>query len=200
MIDAMRAPRLDVDLELERSIALLPKHACVKGVYFSDVLRRASKAEPHAEILRRAGVAPRRWLPFFDYPYADWMRIAVVAAQALTPEKSPAEGMRELGRHAYDTLLDTQVGRVVFGVLGTEVSDILRIGPKGYAMMVNFGSVTAEAVGASRYRYRFREFPCFLETFQVGVLEGAVRHCKARGEATIDLHDLANADVDIAYG
>jgi hypothetical protein len=38
-----------------------------------------------------------------------------------------------------------------------------------------------------------------LETYQVGVLEGAIRHYGAEPEILIDLFDLANADVDIRW-
>jgi uncharacterized protein (TIGR02265 family) len=195
----MRRPRAHFDLDLERSIALLPPDAAVKGLFFTDVIERVRAVTGTDALFADAGVTPRRWIPFFDYPYADWMRIAVVAARLLSPKDPPAEGVRELGRHAYDALLATHVGRVLFGVLGRDAGAVLRLGPRGYALFVNFGSITAEELERGRVRYRFRSFPGFIETYQVGIFEGVLRHCNAKGEVRIDMQDLANADVEVTF-
>jgi hypothetical protein len=50
----------------------------------------------------------------------------------------------------------------------------------------NFGSITTD-------------YPAFLETSQVGVAEGAIEACGARAEIDVDLHDLANGDLDVRW-
>jgi len=199
MVPSFREPRTDVAIGLDASMRLLPAGAAVKGIFFNDVIRRASVAISEDALAIAAGVKSRRYLAFFDYPYADWMRIAVAAAEALSPRATPAFGLRELGRHAYDAFLDTHIGRVLLGVLGLDARAVLRNGPKAYAVVLNFGEITGELVSERVARYRFRDFPGFLETYQVGVLEGVLAHCKVEGRVMIALEDLANAVIDVSF-
>jgi uncharacterized protein (TIGR02265 family) len=197
-VEYFREARTDVDVDVDASIAMLPKDAAVKGIYFNDVMRRANTAIAPNELFAAASVTQRRYLPFLDYPYPDWMRIAVVATRALSPNVTLAAGLRELGRHAYDAFLGTQVGRVLFGVLNLDASAILRAGPRAYRVVVNFGEISVDVVNDRCFRYRFREFPAFLETYQVGVLEGVLTQCHVSGRVLIAMRDTANADIEIS--
>jgi uncharacterized protein (TIGR02265 family) len=188
-----------VAIDLDASLALLPPGAAVKGIFFNDVIRRARIAISEDALAAASGVKARRYVAFFDYPYVDWMRIAVAAAQALSPDATPALGLRELGRHAYDAFLDTQIGRVLLGVFDLDAGAVLRRGPKAYALVLNFGEITAQFVSDKVARYRFRGFPGFLETYQVGVLEGVLVHCKVEGRVLIALEDLANAVIEVSF-
>ncbi len=72
-------------------------------------------------------------------------------------------------------------------------------GPRGYKLSINFGSVTAESAGPCRVIYRYREMPALLETYQVGVLEEALRHLGIDGSVLMDVFDLGNADVEVSW-
>jgi uncharacterized protein (TIGR02265 family) len=180
-------------------IAALPSGATCLGLYFSDVLGLAEKLRPGTDLTGLAGVPKRRYLAFLQYPYADILRLIAAAAKAIHPKLTLGEGMRRVGHSAYDRLFRTQVGAVVFGALGRDPARVFLAGPRGYRLSINFGSVTAESAGSCRVIYRYREMPALLETYQVGVLEGALRHLGVDGSVLIDLFDLANADLQVSW-
>jgi hypothetical protein len=41
--------------------------------------------------------------------------------------------------------------------------------------------------------------PALLETYQVGVLEGALLHLGVEGSVLVDVFDLANADLEVSW-
>ena len=180
-------------------IAALPSGATCLGLYFSDVLDHAENMRPGSGLTDLAGVPRRRYLPFLSYPYADILRLIAAAGRALYPKLTPGEGMRRVGHSAYDRLFSTRVGAVVFGALGRDPARVFLAGPRGYRLSLNFGSVTAESAGSCRVIYRYREMPAMLETYQVGVLEGALRHLGVDGSVLVDVLDLANADVEVSW-
>ena len=137
--------------------------------------------------------------PFLSYPHADFIRLAVAAASALHPSVPLGEGLRRIGQSAYDALLPSLAGKILFGVLGVDFEQVLTHGPKGYALAVTFGSVEFERLGPGHARYTYRAMPALLDTYHVGVIEGAMRHCKVEGEVLVATTDLANAVFDITW-
>jgi uncharacterized protein (TIGR02265 family) len=75
----------------------------------------------------------------------------------------------------------------------------MKLGPKAYGMVCNFGEVRAEQLAEQHFRYTYRNFPALLETYQIGVVEGALLSCKVAPNVTIDLKDLSTADFDIRW-
>jgi uncharacterized protein (TIGR02265 family) len=142
-------------------------------------------------------VQERRYLRFSDYPLADVMRLAISASHLLYPRQSLGEGLRRLGHSAFEAVMTTQIGRALFGILGTEVEPILLAGPKAYRVMLNVGTVSVEKTGPRSFAFRARDLPAYLETFQVGVLEGVLSHCKERGTIRIAIEDPANATLEL---
>ena len=179
--------------------AALPKGAACLGLYFNDVIETARRANPAANLPALAGLEPRRYLPFLSYPYGDVMRLIVTAGRLLHPKETVAEAVRRVGHTAYDRLLATRAGSALFDAFGKDPERILLVGPRGYRLSVNFGSVTAHADGPRRVLYRFREMPAMLETYQVGVIEGALRHLGVRGRVLVETMDIANADLEITW-
>jgi uncharacterized protein (TIGR02265 family) len=190
-------PDFDAPIDLEMHLSLLPFDATCKGVFFSDVLRQAANVTSEHEIFRVAQVPERRYLRFSDYPLADNMRLAVATSRQLYPRQSIGEGLRRLGQTAFDAVLTTQIGRALFGILGREIEPILLAGPKAFKVMINVGHVTAEKKGPRTFVFHAREMPAFLETYQVGVLEGVVHHCGERGKIRIALDDPSNATLEL---
>ncbi len=64
-------------------------------------------------------------------------------------------------------------------------------------MLLSTGQVSAEKTAYRTFTFRASQFPGFLETFQVGVLEGVVRHCGERARISIALDDLATATIEL---
>ena len=196
----LRDPRFDVPVDLEAHLALLPPEATCKGMFFIDLLRMGARAATSADLSRAAQIAERRYLAFHDYSAAENMRLTVAVAKAVYPRHPLGEGLRRLGQSTFDNVLGTHVGRSILGILGPDIEKILLAGPKTLKHLCSFGRVTVEKAGAHTYLFRVKELPVFLETFQVGVLEGALRHCRAQGKVRIALDDLAGGLGEVRVG
>jgi uncharacterized protein (TIGR02265 family) len=168
-------------------------------MFMSDLLELAKRTVPSVDIHARAGLAPRRYVAFLEYPYADLLRLLVATSGAVHPTLPLGEAVRRIGRRAYPTLLESHAGRVVFGALGVDVDKVLEYGPKGYRLAINFARVSSERVEERHFTYSFEGLPAFLETYQVGVIEGAMLHYGVEGTIQVALKDLANATLDVRW-
>jgi uncharacterized protein (TIGR02265 family) len=166
-------------------------------MFFLDVVQLAARVMSPADLFRAAQVPERRIVAFRDYPMAEAMKLTVAAARALHPRSPLGEGLRRIGQTEFDAILETYIGRTLFGVLGGDIERVLCTGPKAFKLLVSFGTVTAEKTGPRGFAFQARGLPAFLETYQVGLLEGVLRHYKVRGEIRIALEDLANATLEL---
>ena len=190
-------PRVAIDLAAH--LALLPPGATCKGLFFSNLFEQAKAVASPEELALRAGVPHRRYVPFFDYSFADHLRLAVTVAEMIHPSKPVSQGVRELAATTYGTLLGTHFGRVIFSALGVDLGAALLAGPRAYKLVVNFGKVSAALMEPRYVRYEFRDFPALIETQQVGIIEGALAHYDSRGHIELELRDLANATLHVHW-
>ena len=196
----LRDPEFGAPIDLDGHLGRLPTEAVCKGMFFLDLLRLAGKARTPAELHQLAGVTERRYVPFRDYPMADNLRLAVAAARCGFPGIPLGQALRRAGQAAFEMVLQSHIGRTLFGVLDRDVERLLGRWPKAYELLFNFGEVTSVVTGPGLFILRAERFPVFLETFQVGVLEGALRHCGAVGRVRLALHSLADATFEIEVG
>lgn len=186
--------------DVAKCIAALPRDASVRGFFFNDAIERARRAAPKVDVLARAGLEPqKRYLPFLSYPYADYVRLVDAAARAAHPEQSQGEALRRFSWSTYDLFIATSVGAAIFGMFGRDVESVLMNGARGYAVAINFGKVSARRTGERHVTMSFRECPILLDTVQVGVLEGAVRHCGAEADITVHTRSVADADLEVRW-
>jgi eukaryotic-like serine/threonine-protein kinase len=190
-------PDFESPVDLEGHLAMLPADATSKGMFCLDVLQKAALVTTERDIFRVAQLPERRYVPFRDYPLAENLRLTVAAARALYPRYSLGEGLRRIGQTTFEAVLATHIGRALFGILGRDVEPILLTGPKAFKLMINLGQMTAEKSSFRTFTFRAQGFPVFLETFQVGVLEGVLRHCGERGRIRIALEDLGTASIEL---
>jgi uncharacterized protein (TIGR02265 family) len=197
--DIYEAPRFDRPVVLEEHLRALPLGATLKGMFFHDVLDRLRKSAPNHVLLAPDGLGSRRYLHFFDYSYADYMRVLHGTAVAIFPGLPVGEGLRRLGHSSFPALRNSQVGKVLFGVLGTDTRRIMELGARGYKVSLNFGRVEVNGVGTNHLRYHFRNLPAYLETYQVGVVEGAMKASGVEGRVRVKLANLGNGSFDIRW-
>jgi uncharacterized protein (TIGR02265 family) len=197
-VPELAPPRPDPALRLDEHLARLPGGAACRGLFFQGTLRYVRKVAPEVDLAKAAGLGDARYVTFSHYPYGDFLRLNAAGARVLKPEK-PADGLRELGAHAYDTLLESQVGKVVLGAFGKNFDYVVMAGARAYSVSLNFGNVEVEPLAAGHVRFRFREMPAFLDTFQRGVFEGGMRACGVTGEVEVVSHDVASATFDIRW-
>jgi uncharacterized protein (TIGR02265 family) len=181
-------PRGFRSIEIDEQIAQLPRNARCKGMFFQDMLERAHRADPVADVHLLAGLPRKRYVPVLDYPHADWMRLAVACATVINPKGHAGDGLRMLGRHAYDAVFLNPLGKVLFGPMGFNLEQVLAHAGLGYRLGLNFGRVESRRVGDGHFQVEFTGMPTFLETYNVGVIEGAIAHyhCKPVVKVAMD--------------
>jgi len=194
---ALREPDFSAPVDLDAHLALLPTRATCKGLFFLDLLRRGAAALPPGELCRIAGIPERRYVAFRDYPMADNMHLAVAVALALHPSRPLGEGLRRLGQTAFETVSASLVGKTLFGAFGRDVATILLNGPRAFRLFLNFGDVTAEQTAPGRFLFHAFYLPLFLDTYQVGVLEGVLRHAGVEGRVRVASEALDHATAEI---
>lgn len=195
-----REPRVDCPVDLEAHIKrLLPDAAC-KGIFVRDLFAIVAMRATPAELATRAGVPYRRYMPFFDYPMAENLRLCFEAAKALHPDKPVAVGLRELGRTAFRAFLSSTPARILMAVVGAgEVDKVLLLTPKSYALSINYGRVDAQLVHERCVHITLSDFPSFIESYQVGIFEGVLDHFEVKGSVRIALTDIANAVIEVKW-
>jgi uncharacterized protein (TIGR02265 family) len=186
-------------IDLEEHVAALPNGATATGIFLRDPVQRVRDARPDLDLFVRARVPRRRILPFFDYPYAELMRLLVTAADVLWPTLPTGEGVRRLGRGAYEALISAQIGKVLFAAFGSDFARVVSAGARGYQVSVNFGRVEHVSIADGHAAFRYTHFPAFLETYQVGVVEGAMRVCGVEGEVLARIDDLETGTLEIFW-
>lgn len=194
-----REVRDNPPLELDAQLDALPKNARCKGMFFLDVIEQARRADPSVDLHALAGVKPQRYLAVLDYPHADWMRLVAAAGSVLTQGRRPGEGVRTLGRNAFETIFGTPLGKVLFGPAGFDLEQVLAYAPKAYSLALSFGQLRTTKVGADHVQIEFDGLPSFLETFNVGAMEGTVLRYGARPLSRIALEPWGRMTLDLSW-
>jgi uncharacterized protein (TIGR02265 family) len=169
-------------------IAACPAEFTIKGVIAHGVVRR----------LERGGYAPAgrySFQTFKDYPLREHLELVVDAARLMHPDQPLREALRRLGRVAYDDVLETLIGRVVFGVLGKNFPGIVRLSAKAYEIVGSRARVTMVAASDGFAHSHIKDAFGFLDTYQIGVYEGTMAYCGHVGEVLIKRHSISEAEV-----
>jgi uncharacterized protein (TIGR02265 family) len=182
---------------VDAHLALLPPGATFKGVFFLDLIRLGAAAMPVAELFHLAGMSEQRYMVFRDYPTSDYLRLSVTVALAVHPTLPLGEALRRVGQTTFRTALGSLVGKTLFGVYGRDLEPLLFTAPRAYRVFTNFGDVAVEKTGPGAFRFTLRSLPVFLETFQVGVLEGVLQYCGVEGRIRILVEALDRAILEL---
>ncbi|MFT3764941.1 MAG: DUF2378 family protein [Minicystis sp.] len=193
----LRDPDFLAPVDLDAHLALLPTGAACKGLFPADLVRLGSRGRTSPELHQMAGIADRRYIAFRDYPMADTMRLMVATARCAYPGLPLGQALRRLGQAAFETVMSSHIGKTLFGVLGHDLERLLLQWPKSYELFFGFGRVTVEKSGPGLITMRAQRFPVFLETYQVGMLESALRRCRATGRVRVVLESLSDAAFEI---
>ncbi len=193
-----RDPDFAAPVDLAAHFAAMPARATVKGMLILAYVAQGARTVPARELFAKARVAEQRYLPFSDYPAPEAGQLLYAAARLAHPGVTPGEGLRRVGGAAFDAVAESRPGKVIFGVFDFDLGELLRRAVKGYALTHSFGEFSCEKAGPQRYLVHMRRFPSFLETAQVGVLEGLLRLARKRVRIRILLGDVAHATFEIA--
>jgi serine/threonine-protein kinase len=194
---AFRAPDFSAPVDLDAHLALLPPGATCKGMFFNDLLALGAKAGTPSELAEAAGIPVRRYLGFRDYPMADDLQLTIAVAREVYPTLPLGAALRRIGHRALELVLSSHLGRTLVGAFGTDPEALLLHGAKAYGLLLSFGEVTCTKSGPGELIVRAERLPLFLETYQVGVVEGMLHHARARAEVEVDLHALDAATLRV---
>jgi uncharacterized protein (TIGR02265 family) len=195
---AFAAPRTRFEIDVEALIAEVPAGVTSKGMFFTRVLAMAGDLD-EAPLLDAAGLDDRRFVPFGDYPWPAFIRLATAVADRLRPD-ARAIGLREIGRTLYADFADSLVARMTFGALANNADRVIGLGPKVWNMAGVPGCVEGVSVGDRHYHYRFLAQPADLsETLAVGILEGTLHVCGEVASLGFARLDAMNSVIEIRW-
>jgi uncharacterized protein (TIGR02265 family) len=149
--------------------------------------------------LERSGMTPKvanRYVTFKDYPLVELMNLLLEATAQLHPELPPREGLRQLGRLVYPTLVSSTGGKVIFSLAGNNFEAALPLSRKAYEISLKPGSVRVEKQGPGRATMVLRDIWNFADSYQVGVFEGAMESFLVEGTVRVVSKPRA-CDVDL---
>jgi uncharacterized protein (TIGR02265 family) len=178
---------LDVDERLQQ----VPEKATVKGMFFTSAIDLAKR-------MSRGGagqLGEKRYFAFKDYPLVEHVRLLETCGRLAFPGESPRQGVRLLGRVAFEVFAHRRVGRAVFGIAGRNWDDALQLVTRAYGTTGPVGTASFDNSTPTREIISFRQIWNFPDSYHVGVIEAAMNHYEKRGE--IFVRDLSMCDVDL---
>jgi uncharacterized protein (TIGR02265 family) len=184
--------------DVEAIIATIPRSYVVKGMFcsrFIELLGADYRAvEPQLLAAPRAG----RFVPFKDYPQADYMRLSAAAALKRFPRVGLREAVRCLARDDLATFASSMFGKVVLALAGDARSTLLRT-PDAYARVAPGAGVTAADIDTSTTRILFAGYRGMPE-YTIGQFEGVV--LSFGGSPTTVVRDLGGDRLafDVTHG
>ncbi len=149
-----------------------------------------------------------RWVAFSDASFVDWVRLVDASARLRFPASSPGvpgsssasrgRALRAVTRDAYDAFTESLAGRVIFGVLGSDLPRILEAFPR-FQVNVKPLQIRHERRGERHHRLVFGGFgPAVVEGLFCGIVEGATLACGQR--ARFELEPAAGATaIDVRW-
>lgn len=174
-------------MDAERVLRLVPESATMTGQFLSAVANVATSRGIQLSSARA------KYTPFTSYPLREHCELLVETSRKVFPMLSLREGLRKLGRGAPQVLMQSVVGRVVFGSVEGPF-DVLVALAKSYTLHMRPGQVDVLSENPTSAILRAREIYNFLDSHNVGVLEGALKHAAVRGEVRIHVYDRTTAD------
>ena len=183
------APLWDSPLDTDAYIRATPEGAVIKGMFPGAV---AAEARRRGLTLANAG---DKYLAFLDYPLIEHNRLLVEAATAFWPDGTVRQGLRKLGRAAVTSFMDTTFGKAVLGGI-TQPDTVARaLGAlvRAYTTTLSKPTPHVEVIetGESSALLKFRDAWVFLDSQQVGIIEGVCRVCGVRGDVRLAMDGMA---------
>jgi uncharacterized protein (TIGR02265 family) len=193
---AFLPPVWTAPLDTDARIAQVPPKAIVKGMFFSSAVDLAKRLDPDGA----RALGEKKYFAFKDYPLVEHVRVLAACGRLAYPGESPRQGVRLLGRVAFEVFADSMVGRAVFGIAGRSWDDAMRLVTRAYSTTGPVG--TAELVESTPARavITFRQIWNFPDSYHVGVIEAAMEHYGKRGEIWVCARSTCDVDLELRFG
>jgi uncharacterized protein (TIGR02265 family) len=191
-----RVPYLDPDhaapLDLAAHLALAPRSATVKGMFFRKIL------DETASVMGRP-VRAGAYFPFSDYPLADWLTLLHDAARYAYPKRTVRAGLARLGRAMYPTVAGSMMGRVVLSVAGGSIMHALPVYPRVWSLLNNHSRAEVDELTPGRVVIRLRSVWDFLDSFEHGALASGMGMFGIDARVKVAVLGPCDADFEVTW-
>jgi len=192
-------PDFSAPLDLRSHLDTVPADGEVRGMYFLALLEESKRHITAATKTPFARWHERRYVAFRSYSLRDYLEFSYETAVAVFPRVSAREALRRLGWQAYPTFANTMVGKVVFGVLGKDVERIFMAAPRAYELSIKPGHAEVHRLAPAHFRVFLSDIYNFVDSYQIGVVEGALRHLELSPEVQILSISPTEALLDVRW-
>ncbi|RKI73669.1 DUF2378 family protein [Corallococcus sp. AB049A] len=120
-----------------------------RGMFFLGVLETVRTGVGEEALANcRAVTEDRRFVGFFNYPVATFLKLSQVAARVLSPRWGGFdEALRQMGMQATRSFLESAVGRTFLLLAAGDPRKLVTNLPSGYQMAVSYGERTVDWKG-----------------------------------------------------
>ena len=182
----------DAPFEFNEYLEVVPPSASIKGVFFNDLAKTVQKGGITLKL-------SQEYSAFKDYALRDYMKLCVEAAKLVYPGTPTRRALGKLGRNVFPTFVGTLSGKVLVGVMGSDVVSIMKVMNKAAAVTMNCGQVTTLEASPGRALLRLKDV-YFSDCYQVGVFEGILQATQKRSpKVLIDAAKVNDAVVEISW-
>jgi len=187
-----RHPDWSTPIDVEARLEAIPSQAGVRGM-FCQFLIEAIGSDPPAHLVKS------RFVAFKNYAMRDYVKLLVWGGGQAFPRLPLAEAVRRLGRCIYPNYAKTMTGTAIFAVAGHNFQRVVELCPTAYKVAISNGTVSLRSLEDHHAVVEFRGVWNLPEFHQIGIFEGAMDVCSARGEIGVDVHGLDSVDLDVRW-
>lgn len=165
--------------EFERRIALATPQDTTRGLFFNGALAAVRSFGGDAVAQKCTDAAgEKRFVDFFSYPVTGFLKLSLVASQALGAQLGGFEAtQRRLGMQATRDFFSSMAGRTLLLLAGEDPSRVLANLPSGYRTAVSYGERTVTMTGPKTAQVVMRRdfmLPAYNEGVLLAVMEAAL--------------------------
>jgi uncharacterized protein (TIGR02265 family) len=146
-----------------------------------------------------APIGRERYTSFRGYPLSEWLDLLPRAAEVAYPHVPPREGMRRFGHTAFSTFTSSTAGRVLFSMAGQSPAMAARLAGRAFDVIGSHGRVHVLDVGDNYAVLGLRDMWDYIDSWHVGVYEGALAALRVQGDVRVRPMDRTNADLEIRW-
>lgn len=187
-----------IAFDADERIAMAPADALLKGMFF---LRHTSVLKDEWDRIVPTLSGPPRlgsYLPFSNYPFADYLRLSIASARKQYPRESLGQALRLLERDSVKPFADSTVGKVTLRMVPDLASAMLKI-PDVQRMVFGVGRIVASSTGPRSVRVEFKGVPSWLDCAALGNFEGAAAMYGEKTVIEADVQGPGDATYDIRW-
>ena len=179
-------------MDFEARLAAVPAHATVRGMFFQFLAQGLS---PGAA----AETKGRRYVAFKNYPVREYIGLLASSCAEYAGRIPAAQHVRLLGRQVYPNYAETLTGTAIFAMAGRNFRRVVELCPAAYRVSMSPCTVEIQSFADGHAVVQLRELWNMPDLHQVGIWEGAMDVCGARGEIRVQVHSLCDVDFELNW-